>query len=78
PLVWSLAEAAALVGVLIWQVRRRAATADGLLLAVVPLWFAWRSPMNYFAFLPALALVLILSQGWVIARDAPPPLAAHP
>ncbi len=61
--VWTALELVVMLGLLAWQWRRRDPTpADALLLALVPLWFAWRSPMNYFAFLPALALWVVASR----------------
>lgn len=63
--IWTALEVAALIGLLSYLYRRRAITADGLWLALIPLWLAWRSPMNYFAFMPVLAL-------WMVVQiDAP-------
>jgi hypothetical protein len=61
PLLWTALEATALAGALVWH-WRRPIPGNGLLLALVPLWFAWRSPMNYFALLPALAVACWLTQ----------------
>lgn len=59
PHVWTLLEISVFAGLIAFQARRRAITSDGLLLALTPLWFAWRSPLNYFAWLPMLAAWLI-------------------
>jgi len=58
--LWSALEGIALVALLLFQLRRRLVISDGIVLALIPLWFAWRSPMNYFAFLPVLALWLMV------------------
>ena len=47
--IWTLMVLAVAGGIFIYQWKRKAVTSDGLLLAFVPLWFSWRSPMNYFA-----------------------------
>lgn len=59
PIVYTLLEAAAWLGLMVYQARREAITSDGLLLALLPLFFARRSPINYFALLPVLALWLV-------------------
>ena len=66
PTVWTLLELGSWIGLLVYQWRRKEATSDGLLFALVPLWLSWRSPLNYFALLPMLVL-------WLTARmhDAP-------
>ncbi len=40
---------------LLLQWKRPSITSDGLLLSLVPLWFSWRSPMNYFNLIPVFA-----------------------
>ncbi len=57
-LLWTVLEAGTLVALLVYQWRRPAITSDGLLLALAPLWFAWRSPLDYFAYAGLLALFL--------------------
>jgi hypothetical protein len=62
--LWTALEFAAWSALVLWQWRARSARMeDGLLLALIPLWLAWRSPMNYFALIPALAL-------WIVATRA--------
>jgi hypothetical protein len=60
--VYGALEGIAWVGLIVWQARRQAVTADGLLLALIPLVFAWRSFGTYVALAPLLAL-------WLIAGD---------
>jgi len=66
--VWTVLELGSWVALLVYQWRRKEATSDGLMFALVPLWLSWRSPLNYFALLPMLVL-------WLTARmhDAPQP-----
>jgi len=67
PHLWTLAVLVVLAGLLAVQWRRGAPLGESLLLALVPLWFSWRSPMNYFALLPVLA-------AWVVAGYLAPVL----
>lgn len=71
--IWTILELMALLGLLIYLWRRRAVNSDGLILALVPLWFAWRSPMDYFAFLPTLVLWLALAARAPRAAPVPEP-----
>ena len=61
PAMWTLLSLLLLLGFFVLQWRRRTITADGLLFALVPLWFAWRSPVNYLALLPVLAAWIAVS-----------------
>lgn len=76
--VWTALEALAALGLLILVAARRTITADGLLLALAPLWFAWRSPMDYFALVPTLALWLALDRAPAIAAVPAPQAAPAP
>ncbi len=61
PVVWTALEGLSLVGLSAFQWLRRVPRSDGLFLALLPLWLSWRSPLNYFAFLPLAALWLGLT-----------------
>src|SRR5207245_2848389 len=65
--VWSAASAVSLVALVVvfWRYRRSSPQA-GPVFAVVPLYLAWRSLQNYFAFTP---LLLAASDADVRARD---------
>ncbi|HEX6121712.1 MAG TPA: glycosyltransferase 87 family protein, partial [Ktedonobacterales bacterium] len=60
PLLYAALEGLALVGMLWLFARYHARLGEAaLLLALLPLWFAFRSPPNYFAFAPWLAVYAI-------------------
>ncbi len=68
PLLYTALEVAAFVAMLLIQLRFHRQLGDAvLLLAVVPLFFAFRSPPNYFAFLPWLAVYA--ASGLYVSRD---------
>ena len=73
PMVYAGLELGSWLGLIIWQARRREVTSDGLVLALIPLFFAWRSFGTYFALVPLLALWLIASR----MRDRAPTLHAE-
>ena len=75
--VWTALEVAVMGGLLVFQAWRRSPLPDSLLLALVPLWFAWRSPLNYFAWVPLFALY-VLAAHLAAQRQAPPPAAPVP
>ncbi len=58
PLIYSLLEFGAWAALVAWQMRRKAVTSDGLLLALMPLFFARRDLINYAALLSLLGLWL--------------------
>ncbi len=60
--VWSLLELSAFAGLLLFQWRRREVNSDGLMLGAMPLLAAWRSPLNYFAFVPTCSVALGVQQ----------------
>jgi hypothetical protein len=72
--IWTLMVLAVAGLLFIYQWKRKAVTSDGLLLAFVPLWFSWRSPMNYFALIPFFI-------AWIVAgylqQQAKAPLPEH-
>ncbi len=79
PHIWTLLEVLVFGGLLVSQYRRSTIVPDSLLLALVPLWFAWRSPLNYFAWMPLMAAWLAatqLSLGTRLARIRPAETAA--
>ena len=53
--LWTLLVALITLGLLYFQWKRPAITRDGIFLGLVPLWFSWRSPMNYLVLIPILA-----------------------
>lgn len=77
--LWTVAELAVFAALLYLQYRRRGSMPDGLLLALVPLWFAWRSPLNYFAWMPLLATYVVTYRLAMQQRvtAAPRPVAAE-
>ncbi len=73
PLVYALAESLAFAGAIWLYVRYRNALGESvLLLALLPLVFAFRSPANYFAVMPWLALYAMLALNRRHATDATP------
>jgi hypothetical protein len=46
----------------LFQWLRHRITVDGIILAIVPLWFSWRSPINYFSLIPAIAAWMAVMQ----------------
>ena len=59
PIVYTALEFTAWVGLAFYQLRRKAITSDGLLLALMPLFFARRDLINYIALVPLIALWLV-------------------
>jgi hypothetical protein len=53
--VWTLIVLAVMGGLLLFQWKRKEITSDGIFLGLIPLWFSWRSPMNYLVLIPVLA-----------------------
>ncbi len=80
PFLFTILELAAFGGGILWYIRNaRRAPHAGLLLAVVPLFFAWRSLWSYFYFVDIILLAVVLSQEKHWATDqtrAPRELAA--
>ena len=71
--LWTLLTLGSWFMLLVYQWRRLSVTADGLLFAVIPLWFSWRSLLNYFSLLPLFAAWLVavyLQQQHAARRDA--------
>lgn len=63
PLIFTVLEVAAFAGCLIWYLRHaRRCPHSGLILALVPLFFAWRSILSYFCFVDIILLSTILVQ----------------
>jgi hypothetical protein len=58
---WTLIVLAVSGILFIYQWKRKAVTSDGSLLAFIPLWFSWRSPLNYFTLAPFFV-------AWIAAR----------
>lgn len=58
--LWTALEIAVWVGMMIFQFMRPRITADGALISPLPLWFSWRSPLNYFALMPMMATWLAI------------------
>ena len=54
PHLWTLMVFGIILGLLYFQWKRPAITQDGIFLGLVPLWFSWRSPMNYLVLIPIL------------------------
>jgi hypothetical protein len=75
--VWTLLVLTVTALLLIYQWKRKAVTSDGLLLAFLPLWFSWRSPMNYFALAPVFVAWLAASYMRQQAQAGQPELAEH-
>lgn len=74
--IFTALEAAALAAALYWYYRHcRQAPEAGLALAVVPLFFAWRSLIAYFVTVPLAVLGAALA-GEADRQPAPPPAAA--
>ena len=74
--LWTALTLAVMVGLLVYQWKRPPITADGIFLGLIPLWFSWRSPMNYFALIPV--LVAWIASGYMQAQAAPQPASALP
>lgn len=52
--LWTIVVGAITVALLVYQWKRPTITIDGIFLGLVPLWFSWRSPMNYLVLIPVL------------------------
>lgn len=60
--VFSILEFTAWIALIIYQARRKEVTSDGVLLALMPLFFARRDSLNYIVLLPLIALWLAAQQ----------------
>jgi hypothetical protein len=75
--VWTLIVLTVTALLLIYQWKRKAVTSDGLLLAFLPLWFSWRSPMNYFALAPVFVAWIAANYMRQQEHTRQPELAEH-
>ena len=79
--VWTLLELSAFAGLLLFQWRRRHMNSDGLIFGALPLLAAWRSPLNYFAFVPTCCVAVGIQQekqAEKVATIAPPAIEPAP
>jgi hypothetical protein len=79
--VWTLLELSVFAGLFIFQWRRRHVNSDGMIFGALPLLAAWRSPLNYFAFVPTCCVAVGIQQekqAEKVATIAPPAIEPAP
>lgn|GEM_PF-1080559 len=76
PKDWTLLVLTVFALLLIYQWRRKDITADAMVLAIIPLWFSWRSPMNYFALIPAMVAWIVVQR--MVAEQKQPQVQVAP
>ncbi len=62
PHVWMAMVLLVMAGLLLFMWKRRVISPEGIFLGLVPLWFSWRSLMNYFAVIPFLVAWVAVAQ----------------